>query len=342
VRRTIGLVLIALGVFAVTFGLFLRFYSYPQLAKLPLDVNKNAVDSGTATDVLEVGDGGANLQIRHGVPLTTTAHIEGNLLAPDAKPNGDIAVWHDNGRTTDDQGNVVSAYNRQVCLNRSTGAEATGCQRTEQFYSNAQDAHGRDIVDYVAPQGQVYTFPFGTGKHDYLAYDVGAQRATEAHYAGTTSIDGLNVYKFTQVVPDIEVQAEQVPGSLVGLPEQSSVDVAMYYHNTRTLWVEPATGTTVQDEEQPHQEMRVINGNVAPTVIFNATMSLTPASVQSNVDSARAGAAGMGLLSLTAPLALGIGGVVIVLGGVAVLVVRRRRPVGRSTETVPISVSPTP
>jgi hypothetical protein len=342
VRRSIGLGLIALGVFAVTFGLFLRFYSYPRLAKLPLNVSQNAVDSGIARDILTVRNGGADLQIRHNVRLTTTEHIEGNLLAPDAKPDGDITVWHANGRTTDDQGDVISAYNQQVCLDRSTGAAATGCQRNEQFYSNAQDAHGRDIVDYVAPQGQVFTFPFGTEKHDYPLYDVSTRTATEAHYVGTDTIDGLSVYKFTQTVPDTMVMTEQVPGSLVGLPGQASADVAMYYHNTRTLWVEPTTGSPVQDEEQPHQEMRVINGNAPPTVIFDATLTLTPATVQTEVDSVRGGAGGLGLLSWTAPLALGIGGLIMVLGGVAVLVVRRRRPVDPPTEVLPISVSRTP
>lgn len=341
-RRIVGLVLIGLGVFAITFGLFLRFYSYPTLAKLPLNVTRDAVDSGTATDLLTVTNGGADIQIRHNDRLTVTAHVEGNLLAPDAKPDGDIAVWHENGRTTDAQGDVISAYNRQVCLNRSTGAAATGCQKNEQYYSDTQDAHGRDIVDYVAPYGQVYTFPFDTGKQDYLAYDDTARTASEAHYVGTDTIDGLAVYKFSQPVPETEVSTQQVPGSLVGLPDQASVNVGIFYRNTRTLWVEPTTGSLVQDQEQPHEEMRVISGGVPPTVVFNATMTLTPASVQSVVDSARSGAAGLTLVAWTAPLVLGLGGLFIVLVGVAVLVVSKRKRSEPPTELMPVIVSRTP
>jgi hypothetical protein len=322
-RRIIGLVLIGFGVFAVTFGLMLRFYAYPQLAKLPLNPNQGAVDTGKASDLLMVLDGGADIRVHHDVPMTTTVHIEGNLLAPDAKPDGDITVWHENGRTTDDQGHVISAYNRQMCINRSTGAEAVGCANGEQYVSNNQDAHGRDIVTPLTPQGQLYTFPFNTQKHSYQTFDVTLGGPAQADYVGDDTINGLSVYKFVAVVPQSRLSSQQVPGSLVGLPQQSSVAVDIYYSNVRTLWVEPLTGTPVQDQEQGHQEMRVVNADVPPTVVYNATLRLTPASVQSNVDAASRGVAGLTLLSWTAPVALGVAGIVIVVAGVLVMVLRR-------------------
>jgi len=58
-RRALGLILLALGVFAVAGAALLPTYVYPKLAKVPLDQDSTSVLEGTASKVLAVTDKGA-------------------------------------------------------------------------------------------------------------------------------------------------------------------------------------------------------------------------------------------------------------------------------------------
>lgn len=327
-RRALGFVLIGLGAFAIALGLLLRLYAYPRLAKIPLDENGTSVSTGVASDVLLVLDDGNDVRVHHNVPLTSTMLVQGNLLAPDAKPDGDIAVWKEKAQVVDDAGHVVDASIRQVCLDRSTSQGVRNCASDEQYLTDARDEHGRDIVQMTPQDGQNFKFPFDVQRQSYQFYDTTLRKPTEAKFAGEDTIDGLAVYKFVQTIPDTKFGTEAVPGSLVGSPEPT-VNADRYYRNVRTLWVEPDSGIIVKGQEEQHQELRVPNSGLAPTVVFNGTLAFDAPTVASDVDEAKDAKSQLALVASTGPLVLIIGGAVFAVAGGLVLLLGNQRPRGR-------------
>lgn len=327
-RRALSLVLIGLGAFAIALGLLLRLYAYPRLAKIPLDQNTTSVSTGTVSDVLLVLDDGKDVRVHHNVPLTSTMLVQGNLLSPDAKPDGDIAVWHENAQVVDDMNHVVDASVRQVCLDRASSTGVPNCTREQQYIASDQDEHGRDIVAFTPQLGQNFKFPFGVKKQGYQFYDTTLRTPTEATFAGEDSIQGLDVYKFVQTIPDTKFKTQDVPGSLVGSPEPT-LKADRYYRNVRTLWVEPDSGIIIKGQEDQHQELRVPNSALPPTVVFNGTLAFDAATVKSNVDRANDARSQLALVATTGPLVLIIVGAVLALGGLLLLLLPRRRPRGR-------------
>ncbi|TDQ04478.1 DUF3068 domain-containing protein [Labedaea rhizosphaerae] len=328
-RRALGFVLIGLGVFAIALGLLLRLYAYPRLAKIPLDEKTTSVSTGIASDVLIVLDEGKDVRVHHNVPLTSTMLVEGNLLTPDAKPDGNIAVWREKAQVVDDMGHIVDASIRQVCLDRTTSQGVQNCSRGQQYITNKQDSHGRDIVQLTSQVGQNFKFPFGVEQQSYQFYDTTLRKATEAKFVAEDQIDGIDVYKFVQTIPDTKLpDAEAVPGSLVGSSEPS-VEADRYYRNVRTLWVEPDSGIIIRGQEDQHQELRVPNSTLPPTVVFNGTLAFNGPTVKANVDRANDAISQLALVATTGPTVLIIGGVVLAIGGVLLLVLPGRRPRGK-------------
>jgi hypothetical protein len=323
VRRALSFVLIGLGAFAIALGLLLKLYAYPRLAKSPLDENATSIATGTASDVLMVLDDGKDIRVHHDVPLTSTQLVQGNLLTPDGKADGNVAVWHENAQVVDDMGHIVDAYYRQVCLDRSTSTGIGNCTREQQYISSAQDDKGRDIVAFTPQAGQNFKFPFATEKQSYQFYDTTLRRPTEAKFAGEDEIGGVDVYKFVQTIPDTKFASQDVPGTLVGAP-QATVPADRYYRNVRTMWVEPDSGIIVKGQEEQHQELRVPNSALPPTVVLNATLAFDEATVKSNVDRANKAISDLSLISSTGPLVLIIGGVVLGIGGVLLLLTRSK------------------
>jgi hypothetical protein len=328
VRRALSFILIGLGAFAIALGLLLRLYAYPRLAKIPLDQKATSVSTGVASDVLLVLDDGKDVRVHHNVPLTSTMLVEGNLLTPDAKPDGNIAVWREKAQVVDDMNHIVDASIRQLCLDRATSQGVRTCTREQQYITSKQDEHGRDIVQFTPQDGQNFKFPFGVEQQSYQFYDTTLRKPTEAKYVAEEEISGVDVYKFVQTIPDTKFDTEAVPGSLVGSPEPS-VTADRYYRNVRTLWVEPESGIIIKGQEDQHQELRVPNTTLPPTVVFNGTLAFDGPTIKGNVDKANDAKSQLALVASTGPLVLIIGGVVFIVAGALMLILPGRKPRGR-------------
>lgn len=326
-RRALSFVLIGIGAFALALGLLLRLYAFPRLAKIPLDEDTVSVSTGVASDALIVLDEGKDVRVHHNVPLTSTMWVQGNLLTPDAKPDGNIAVWREKAQVVDDAGHTVDASIRQLCLDRTTSQGVRNCTKEQQYITNKQDEHGRDIVQFTPQDGQNFKFPFGVEQQSYQFYDTTLRRPTEAKFAGEDEIDGVDVYKFVQTIPDTKFDVEAVPGALVGSPEPS-VSADRYYRNVRTLWVEPASGIIIKGQEEQHQELRVPGSTLPPTVVFNGTLAFDKQTIQSNVDRANEADSQLALVASTGPTVLIIGGILLAIGGV-LMIVLPLKPRGR-------------
>ncbi|WIY06392.1 DUF3068 domain-containing protein [Amycolatopsis mongoliensis] len=337
-RRAFGLILLALGVFAVAGAVLLPTYVYPKLAKVPLDQDSTSVLEGTASKVLAVTDNGSGpvSNIRDNAKLTATAHVQANFSAPEMREDTDYAVWLLAVQVTDDgDGTVLSATKRQVCFDRRSGegydprgATDPQCDARSSYVTELKDKADQDgqkppeaNIEKAQP-GLNFKFPFGTEQKDYKVYDDNTGAAVTARYTGTETVNGIETYKFVQDIPDTKLDSKKVPGSLVG-SDQSSVDADLYYRGVNTMWVEPVTGIQVKQQQQQHQELRVGTSG-SSTVVFDGTLAYNGKTISQMVDQVNENKGRLEFLSSTGPLWLGIGGGVLII--VAIVLLVRRRP----------------
>jgi hypothetical protein len=335
-RRAFGLILLALGVFAVAGAVVLPAYVYPKLAKVPLDQDSTSVLEGTASKVLVVTDDGSGpvTKIRENAKLTATGHVQANFAAPEMRPDTDYAVWLLAVQVKDDADDaVVTASKRQVCFDRRTsegyepnGATDPKCDAKSSYITELKDKADKDgqkpaekNVEKAQP-GLNFKFPFGTEQKDYKVYDDSTGAAVTAKYTGTETVNGIETYKFVQNIPDTKLDSKKVPGSLLGSAE-SSVTADLYYRGVNTMWVEPVTGIEVKQQQQQHQELRA---GTSTTVVFDGTLAYNGTTIAQMVDQVDENKGRLEFLSSTGPLWLGIGGGVLIL--VALFLLFRRRP----------------
>jgi DUF3068 family protein len=326
-RRVVSYVLIGLGVFAVALGLLLRFYAYPRLAKIPLDVDTVSVAQGggvTSVVVAEVDDV-PTPEIRHGLNVTSTTYVTGDLTQPEVVEDGDVAAWVEATKTVDDaSGILIDASLRELCLDRHSSEGVAPCEG--QYISVEQGERITTDAKTVQQPGQSFKFPFGTEQRDYRVFDVPTRRAVTARFDGEDTVQGVDVYRFVAETKSTRIGQKEVPGSLIGL-DDPSVTADLYYSDRRTFWVEPKTGVIIAGEDTGKQEL------VAPgqspgegTTVYDGTLRLNDKTVTANVEQAQDNIGKLSLLTFW-PIVLLIVGAVLILAGLVVLriVMRRER-----------------
>lgn len=325
-RRIVGYVLIGLGVFAVALGLMLRLYAYPRLAKAPLDPKAVSVATGSGiTALVFVESGGSTLpEIRQNLNLTATRTVTGDLTQPEVKDGGNVESWIETVETVDQSGTVIKRTERQVCLDRHTNEAVEPCQNRHVIANNDPNSYAAITEDDVPQPGVNLKFPFDTEKRSYQFYDLTVRAATEARFDGEEDIDGLSTYRFVQDIPATKIEPRQVPGTLVNKPDQPLVQTDLYYQVKRTIWVEPATGQIIKGQEAQHQELVAADQSPGSgTVVLDGTLIFNDETIAKNVQDAKDNRGKLWLLT-TLPVILWIVGTLVIVGGVALLLFRRR------------------
>ncbi|MBB5802749.1 hypothetical protein F4560_002517 [Saccharothrix ecbatanensis] len=312
-RRYATFVLLGLGVFAVAAGLLLRLYAYPRLAKVPHDIDTLSVARGTGiTALVYVPEGDrARPEIREGLTLTSSTKVTGNLRAEEVTKDGDVTVWVEASKvTSDDDGLVVTAGLRSLCLDRHSGEGVTPCEN--QYY---EDVSGQRVVaDRGERQqpGLSFKFPFDTQRRDYLWYDGNVKQALDIRYLGEEDVRGLTTYRFVQQIPPTRIDERDVPGALVGEPGVPTVRAELYYEVTRTLFVEPVTGKVIAGGEDVRQELRTEGQGVGQgTVVFDGELTLDDKTVAANVAESEKNVSRLSLITGLPPILWAAGGVLL-------------------------------
>ena len=345
-RRAFGLILLALGVFAVAAAVLLPNYVYPKLAKVPLDQDSTSTLTGTVSQVLVVkpdASGATTLEIRKDAKLTVTGRVVSNFDTPEMKEGSDVAVWALGVVVKDDADQVtVAASKRQVCFDRRTNegyvqksGQTPKCQAESSYIVDR--AAKADKIGDTPPEvkttkeqpGINFKFPFGAEQKDYKVYEDNTGTAITAAYKGTATINGVDTYKYEQVVPDTVIGEKEVPGSLVGSTEPS-VKANLYYSGKNTMWVEPITGIEVKQEQQQHQELRVGTSGTG-TVVFDGTLAYSPETIEAMKKQVNENKGKLEVLTSTGPIGLGIGGGVLILLAAFLLIRRRAEPPAPAT-----------
>jgi hypothetical protein len=345
VRRIVSFVLLGLGVFAVALGLLLRFYAYPQLAKAPLDNESTSVAEGDGITalVVETVDGAPSPEIRDNLSLTSTTYVTGDLTRPEVKADGDVAVYVEAIRIVDDTSDItISASVRSLCVDRHTSEAVAPC--VGQYIEQEQDKRVPGKRDQVQQPGLSFKFPFGTEQRDYQYYDLSARKAVTARFDGEETVQGLDTYRFVMNVPPTKIAEREVPGSLVGQPDEPSVETDMYYQVKRTVWVEPETGIIIVGQQEGKQELLAAGEEPGGgTTVFEGKLRFNEKTVNDNVNRAEDGMSKLSLLT-TWPIVMWVLGAVLIALAVFFLVrgsgsggsgaldapPRQRQPVGAS------------
>jgi Porin PorA len=324
-RRIVSYILIGLGVFAVALGLLLRFYAYPKLAKVPLDIDNTSVAQGNGVTALVIDevDGVPSPEIRENLSLTSTTHVTGDLTQPEIEEDGDVAAWVEATKTVDDaSGILVDASLRELCLDRHTGESVAPCEG--QYISVVEGERITADPNTVQQPGLNFKFPFDTEKRSYDYYDLTLRHTVEARFDGEDSIKGVDTYRFVTKTEPTKVDIQEVPGSLIGMDDQPSVSVDRYYENQRTLWVEPTTGALLAVEDKGKQEL--VGPGQSPgsgTTVYEGTLRLNDKTVSANVEEAESNTGRLALLTVW-PIVLWIAGGVLTVVGVVMLLVSNR------------------
>ena len=304
-RRSVGLVLLAVGTAFLALALSLRFYVMPSLLVTPIDQFAESFAPGTGTVFDPV-----KLTEETNVDMVAHRTLRGDVAASSDK----VGVWDESLLLEKADGSLINAATDRVAWDRKT-AEAVNC------CSEAVDGKA------VKHKGLSYKFPFHTKKQTYLFFDVTARKAYPIAYKGSEKIQGLTVYRFSQVIAPVQTGTADVPGDLIG-EQGATVQATQWYDNVRTVWVEPLTGVIVKGQEKLHQTFRNSAGEDKVT-LADVTLTFDARTQKQQGDLAKDGRKKANLVGLWGPLLLGILGLILI--GLAAVPMARRDRTGPGT-----------
>lgn len=311
-RRVVGIILVALGVFALSLGLMLHFVVYERLALAPLDPDTETVAQGTGMTVFypESLKNPAVPRQRTDATVTATRVVHGKLGSPDVKIGGDVALWRVGLVLEDEQFALINAVEQWVCVNRHNAEGVHPCRDQKLLAGDEPETD----VDFT---GLNYKFPFDTDRREYRFFDLTLRQATPIRYDGDQVINGLHTYRFVQVIDPVQIDSREVPGDLVGGEKGTSVTATRHYRNVRTVWVEPYTGIIVKGQEEVRQTLRGPGGG--ELVLLAGTLTFTPETIQRQVDSAGEARSKLRLLKDVGPMSAWALGWLTLLAGLLAL-----------------------
>ncbi|MDQ1733626.1 MAG: hypothetical protein QOK10_3785 [Pseudonocardiales bacterium] len=308
-RKVLSAVLVLIGVFCIVLAALLRFYAPGKALKTPLNLNIKLVATGPAEKL----DASGQLQR---LTLNATRRVRSDSQASDSKvtviqetlcivvATADVPECVDKD---DAQGRLVSFTTDRVAADRKS-AESVNDPKYHENINGASAKH----------TGLTYKWPFDAKKQSYPFYDPNAQQAPEAKYIGTEKLLGLTLYKYEAVITGADVPVGP------GIPGK--------YDDTRTVWVDPKTGTIIKGVE--HQVRTLADGTKA----LETTLTFDPASQKYQADFAKDAHKKINLLTIILPVVLGLLGLISLAFGL--LLARRQTPASAGAHASNEAVSP--
>lgn len=320
-RRTLGLIMVAVGAFLLVAAPLVKWYLAPRAAKVPLDqysVSESVSDGKSV--VLDKG----TVKIRTGLTLTNRQVVQGDSEAG----NGTTAVWDSLVRLADSDGKMVDASSERVAFDRVTAMAVDCCG---QAYNGVELKH----------EGLSFKFPFDTRRVNYPFFDPDTRKAWPMEYQGEESLLGLRLYHFQQKIPATDVETLEAPLSLLGQPGDGSISVRRYFENVTDVLVEPTTGIIVKGSQHQVQTLRDTGGTPYVTVAdVNATY--TEATQRSYADDAKSAMSQLSLVRTVMPVVAAAAGLLLIVLGLILVgtIGRAPRPAVAPQRRQPTQVYP--
>ena len=340
-RRFIGSVLLGVGGLLLVLAVGLPLYVAPAVTKLPYDMQlcpppdreqpegcvKPSVAEATGATFLDRN----GLEIRRGTLRSTTEVVPQAKTTADWQRTGsgnrlddNAIVWTVYGAARHVEANnaLISAYTTELALDRTTAA---AIDWDGQWLD--EDDLGAIPRRNVVYSGQTYKFPFGTEKVEYEIFDRDLRRAVPVQFVEVTTVEGIEAYHFRQTIDRQDAQNVS-PTSLSALRSRfapTATAVKVVYSNTREVWVDPVTGAYLNVREQQGKVLVPADGTDGETTLLSADFKYTQETVTNAVAAAKNNQSRLKLVTLYAPIGLGL--LALVLFVVAFLLFRgSRRP----------------
>jgi Porin PorA len=268
------------GGFLVATALLAWIYLPGEVKKTPLNVDTVTQLEGTA----QLGED------------TFPVRAESITRADSAKSDGDVISFVNSSCLIRDEGDPPGCVSNDDPQNRLINAS------TDHFATDRTTAIAVNDPKYLPAdaephEGLVNKWPFDSEKKDYPYWDGTIGKTVTAAYDGTTTVKGLDVYRYVAKVPPTPVE---LAAGLQGT-----------YATTQTIYVEPRTGAIVNQRNQ--QERVGEDGKNFLTV----DVSFTDDEIAQSVDDAKSNIFKLDLVTRIVPLVALIIGVPLLLAGLA-------------------------
>jgi hypothetical protein len=291
VRRKVGAGLAFVGGFLLVLGVLAQVYAPGQLMKTPLDVDETTHLTGTA-------------QLSDGESLESTPVNAVSITHTDsAKSDDDVAVFSNSSCLVKAEGDVGNCVSSDDPENRLISAT------TDNFASDRVSGIAVNDPKYLPAdaephEGLINKWPFESEKKTYPYWSGDLGKAVPAVYDHTEKVEGLVCYVYVATVTDAPIEvAEGVDGTL---------------DSTSTIYVEPLTGAIQNQVEHIEQS---IDGD--PVAIID--LQFSPDQLKKSHDDVAPKVSQLKLLTETVPLIGYLVGIPLLLIGLALLFLSRKK-----------------
>ena len=299
-RRVLSSGLVLIGVFGLVLGALLRFYAPSQALKTPLNLNIKLVATDPAAKKLNASTGQLDT-----VALNATRRVRTDSQASDSK----VTVIQETLCI------VVATDKVPECVDKDDAQNRLVNFTTDRVAADRKNANAVNDPKYkeningdgnVKHSGLTYKWPFDAKKHSYPFFDPISMQAPQANFVGTEKLFGMTLYKYQAVITGADVEVGP------GIPGK--------YDDTRTVWIDPVTGTVVKGAE--HQVRTLASGGVA----LDTTLTFDQASQKYQADFAKDARRKITLLTVVLPVVSAVLGLIALAFGA--LLARRQPPPG--------------
>jgi hypothetical protein len=323
-RRIIGFVLVAIGIFGIALAPLFHFAVLPKVEQFPLDENFTDYASGQGS-YLDFSD----LTMKTDQLMTVCRTAIGDVQAG---VDAGAAVWdvvtylHTPDQEPPDQkpcGSTDKAWNVTVerwAFNRHT---------VQAVDVNAQPDFG-DTNAYLV-------FPFNVDSGTtYNYWDASAKASFPAKYQGTEEVNGLTVDKFMSVVPPTLVLQNQPLASVFG-NKNANAKYDVYFSNPESVaLVDPLTGIVVGGSSHLILTAREKGSSTDAGNILDVQLTERADSVKTLTELAVKNGNKLTLIGTTIPIVSLIVGVIALIVGIWLLsTAGRSRAASGGSDTAP-------
>ena len=300
-RRVFGVVLAGLGAFLIVGALMCRFYLPGQVVKFPLNEYSVSRLTGTNVSYFSAQTGA----VVNGASVRAISTTQGDV----AGGNSSTAVWNNITGVFDVTSSPqapISYSTERFAFDRRTGVLVNCC--------GAEVGTARPHFS-----GQGYVWPIGTKQQTYELFNTSTNKPEPANFTGTATIDGLTTDVFVQGINNRQTGSVTVPGSLVGIADQATVTLPEFLTATNTYYVDPGTGAPVKVIEAQNETLQDPTTGSTALVLFNGTLTTTPASVAAAVNTSQGYDSEISDLETIGPVAGFLVGLVLMIVGILIL-----------------------
>jgi len=290
--------LVFLGAFLLMVAALALFYAPDKVKRTPLDVDSITRLTGEA----QLFDGTA--LVTTPVKATSTAHTDSELSTDDV-----VLFQSSSCLVKDPDGNAPDCVSADDPDNRLISA-GTEVFATDRVTALAVNDFENLPADAEPREGLINKWPFDVEQKTYPYWDGLIGQPVDAVFQSTEDIDGLETYKFLVKVDNGDIE---ITDGVLGK-----------YSTEKTIWVDPTTGSIV-DQSESQTRVQADNNQT----ILQLDFSFTDATVAANVEDAKANASKLNLLTKTVPLLAGLIGLLALIGG---LVLWRTTPAVKPEE----------